>query len=58
MIHITLTAPAQIQEFELQTAAYGTPRSARRTAISPRRAHLGEVSLSALPNTVVEWPLP
>ncbi|MEO7126493.1 MAG: serine hydrolase domain-containing protein [Nakamurella sp.] len=56
MIHLTPTTPPQIQEFEVKATLYGTPRSARRTDISPRRARLGDVPLSSLPNTRIDWP--
>jgi CubicO group peptidase (beta-lactamase class C family) len=57
-IHITSTAPAQIQEFEVQAARYGTPRSARPQAVSLRQARLGVAWLSSASATAVEWPAP
>lgn len=56
MIHLTPAAPPQIQELEVAAAPHGTPRSARPTDISARRAGLGPASLSSLPNTRIEWP--
>lgn len=56
MIHLTPVDPARIQEFVVQAVPAGTPRSAAPVDISPRRADLGEASISPLPNTRVELP--
>lgn len=56
MVHLTPVQPARIQEFVVRAVPLDRPRSARPVDISPRRAGLGAVSISTLPNVRVLLP--
>ncbi len=56
MVHLTPVQPARIQEFVVRAVPFDRPRSARPVDISPRRAGLGAVSITPLPNVRVLLP--
>ncbi|HWD97005.1 MAG TPA: serine hydrolase domain-containing protein [Acidimicrobiales bacterium] len=56
MVHLNELDPPRVQEFVLKAVPSDKPRSATPFDISPRRAALGEASLSAAPNARVIVP--
>ncbi|MGH7919546.1 MAG: serine hydrolase domain-containing protein [Candidatus Dormibacteraceae bacterium] len=56
MIHLTEIDPPRVQELAVTAVPSHTPRSAAPWDISPRRAALGDASLSAAPNVRVVLP--
>jgi CubicO group peptidase (beta-lactamase class C family) len=56
MVHLNELDPPRVQEFVLRAVPSDKPRSAAPFDISPRRAAMGDVSLSAAPNARVVVP--
>jgi hypothetical protein len=56
MVHLNELDPPRVQEFVLKAVTSDKPRSATPFDISPRRAAMGEASLSAAPNARVVVP--
>lgn len=56
MVHLNAMNPPRVQEFVVVSAADDVPRSAAPWDVSPRRALLGQASLSTAPNVRVELP--
>lgn len=56
MVHLNELDPPQVQEFVVVAVSSDRPRSATPMDISPRRAALGDASLSAAPNVRVVVP--
>jgi hypothetical protein len=56
MVHLNELDPPRVQEFVLRAVPSDKPRSATPFDISPRRAAMGDVSLSAAPNARVIIP--
>jgi CubicO group peptidase (beta-lactamase class C family) len=56
MVHLNELDPPRVQEFVVTAVPANTPRSAAPFDISPRRAALGDASLSAAPNVRVIVP--
>ncbi len=53
MIHLTPVEPARIQELVVMAYPADTPRSRRRTDLTPMRAELGDAFISPVANTRV-----
>ncbi|HEX3724233.1 MAG TPA: hypothetical protein VHV31_15710, partial [Nitrolancea sp.] len=56
MVHLNELDPPRVQEFVVTVVPANTPRSAAPFDVSPRRAALGDASLSAAPNVRVIVP--
>ncbi|MGO1971650.1 MAG: hypothetical protein ACTH2Q_01705, partial [Propionibacteriaceae bacterium] len=56
MVHLNAMNPPRVQEFVVTSAGDDVPRSAVPWDVSPRRAGLGQASLSIAPNVRVEIP--
>jgi CubicO group peptidase (beta-lactamase class C family) len=56
MVHLNEVDPPRVQEFVLRAVTSDNPRSATPFDISPRRAGMGDVSISAAPNARVTVP--
>lgn len=57
MVHLNELDPPRVQEFVVVAVPSDRPRSAAPLDISPRRAALGDASLSAAPNVRVSVPI-
>lgn len=56
LVHLNAMNPPRVQEFVVVAAGEDVPRSATPWDVSPRRAGLGQASLSTAPNVRIELP--